>query len=47
MVVQQMDLVELSPSSQYFALVGVNTVNHYDQESNTFNQIISSFKFLS
>ena len=47
MVVQQMDLVELSPSSQYFALVGVDTVDHYDQESNTFNQIISSFKFLS
>ena len=46
MVVQQMDLVELSPGSQYFALVGVDTVDYYDQESSTFNQIISSFKFL-
>ena len=47
MVVQQMDLVELSPGSQYFALVGVDTIDHYDQEISTFNQIISSFKFLS
>jgi predicted nucleic acid-binding Zn ribbon protein len=46
MVVQQMELVELSPGSQYFALVGVDTVDHYDQERSTFNQIISSFKFL-
>ena len=45
MVVQQMELVELSPS-QYFALVGVDTINDYDQESSTFNQIINSFKFL-
>ncbi len=47
MVVQQMELVELSPGSQYFALVGVDTVDNYNQEVNTFNQIISSFKFLS
>jgi hypothetical protein len=47
MVVQQVELVELTPGSQYFALVGVDTIDHYDQESSTFNQIISSFKFLT
>ncbi len=47
MIVQQMELVELSPGSQYFALVGVDTTTDYNQDSNTFNQIINSFKFLS
>ncbi len=47
MVDQQMELVELSPGSQYFALVGVDTVDHYDQERSTFDQIINSFKFIS
>jgi hypothetical protein len=47
MVVQQMELVELSPGSQYFALDGVDTVDNYNQESSTFDQIINSFKFLS
>jgi hypothetical protein len=47
MVIQQMELVEKSPGSQYFALVGVDTVDHFDQERSTFNQIVNSFKFLS
>jgi len=47
MITQQMELVEKSPGSQYFALVGIDTVDHYDQVSSTFNQIIKSFKFVS
>lgn len=47
MIIQQMELIEKSPGSQYFVLVGVDTVDHYDQERSTFNQIVNSFKFLS
>jgi len=47
MITQQMDLVEKTPGSQYFALVGVDNVNNYDQDSSAFNQIINSFKFTS
>ena len=47
MITQQMDLVEKTPGSQYFALVGVDNVDNYDQDSSTFNQIINSFKFTS
>ena len=47
MITQQMDLVEKTPGSQYFALVGVDNVNNYDQNSSIFNQIINSFKFTS
>jgi hypothetical protein len=46
-ITQQMDLVEKTPGSQYFALVGVDNVDNYDQDSSTFNQIINSFKFTS
>ena len=47
MIIQQMELVEKSPGSQYFALVGVDNTNNFDQNKNTFNQIINSFQFLS
>jgi hypothetical protein len=47
MITQQMDLVEKTPGSQYFALVGVDNVDNYDQDSSTFNQIINSFQFTS
>ena len=47
MITQQMELVEKSPGSQYFALVGADTTDHYDQDSATFNQILNSFKFIS
>ncbi len=47
MIIQQMELVEKSPGLQYFALVGIDTVDHYDQDSSAFNQIINSFKFIS
>ena len=47
MIVQQMELVEKSPGSQYFALVGVDNVNNYDQDNSAFNQIINSLKFIS
>lgn len=43
---QEMVLVEKSPGSQYFALVGVDNVDHFDQVKSTFNQIVNSFKFL-
>ena len=46
MIIQQMDLVEKSPGLQYFALVGADNVNNYDQDSSAFNQIINSFKFV-
>jgi hypothetical protein len=46
-ITQQMDLIEKTPGSQYFALVGVDNVDNYDQDSSTFNQIINSFKFTS
>jgi len=46
MITQQMELVEKSPGSQYFALVGADTTDHYDQDSATFNQILNSFKFI-
>ena len=46
MITQQMDLVEKSPGLQYFALVGADNVNNYDQDSSAFNQIINSFKFV-
>ncbi len=47
MITQQMELVEKTPGSQYFALVGVDNTDNYDQDSSTFNQIINSFKFIS
>ena len=47
MIIQQMDLVEKSPGLQYYALVGADNVNTYDQDSSAFNQIINSFKFVS
>ena len=47
MIIQQMELVEKSPGLQYFALVGVDNVNNYDQDNSAFNQIINSFKFVS
>ena len=47
MITQQMDLVEKTPGSQYYALVGVDNVNNYDQDSSIFNQIINSFQFTS
>ncbi len=46
-ITQQMELVEKTPGSQYFALVGADNTDHYDQDSSTFNQIINSFKFSS
>jgi hypothetical protein len=46
-ITQQMDLVEKTPGSQYFALVRVDNVDNYDQDSSTFNQIINSFQFTS
>ena len=46
-ITQQMELVEKTPGSQYFALVGADNTDQYDQESSTFNQIINSFKFTS
>ena len=47
MIIQQMELVEKSPGLQYFALVGVDNVNNYDQDNSAFNQIMNSFKFVS
>ena len=47
MITQQMDLVEKTPGSQYFALVGVDNADNYDQDNSAFNQIINSFKFTS
>jgi hypothetical protein len=47
MITQQMELVEKTPGSQYYALVGVDNTDNYDQDSSTFNQIINSFKFTS
>ncbi len=47
MITQQMELVEKTPGSQYFALVGVDNTDNYDQDSSAFNQIINSFKFTS
>jgi hypothetical protein len=47
MITQQRELVEKTPGSQYFALVGVDNTDNYDQDSSTFNQIINSFKFTS
>lgn len=47
MIIQQMELVEKSPGSQYFALVRVDNANNFDQNKNTFNQIVDSFHFLS
>jgi cytoskeletal protein RodZ len=46
-VVQQIVLVEKSPGSQYFALVGADNVNHFDQSRSTFDQIINTFEFRS
>jgi PsbP-like protein/zinc-ribbon domain len=46
MVIQQIDLVEKTPGTEYFALIGVDTVDHFNQERSTFNQILDSFKFL-
>lgn len=46
LIIQRMVLVEKSPGSQYYALVGADTVNQYDQDSSSFDQIINSFKFL-
>lgn len=46
LIIQDMVLVEKSPGSEYYALVGADTVNQYDQDSSTFNQIVNSFKFL-
>lgn len=46
LIIQKMVLVEKSPGSQYYALVGADTVNQYDQDSSSFDQIINSFKFL-
>jgi hypothetical protein len=47
MITQAMNLVEKTPGSQYFALVGADNLDNYDQDSSTFNQIINSFKFTS
>jgi hypothetical protein len=47
MITQAMDLVEKTPGSQYFALVGADNLDNYDQDSSTFKQIINSFKFTS
>ncbi len=46
-ITQQMVLVEKSTGAQYFALVGVDKIDHFEKERPTFNQIINSFKFLS
>jgi hypothetical protein len=46
LIIQRMVLVEKSPGSQYYALVGADTVNQYDQDSSSFDQVINSFKFL-
>lgn len=47
MIIQQIELVEKSPGLQYFALVGADTTDNYDQDNSEFNQIINSFKFIS
>lgn len=46
LIIQDMVLVERSPGSQYFALVGVDKSENYDQVKGTFTYIINSFKFL-
>ena len=46
LIIQQMELVEKSPGSQYFVLVGADTTDNYYQDSESFNKIINSFKFL-
>ena len=45
-IILHMVLVEKSPGSQYFALEGVDYIDHYDGVVSTFNQIINSFQFL-
>lgn len=44
--VLHMVLVEKSPGSKYFALEGSDYMNQYEQDVNTFNEIINSFNFV-
>lgn len=44
---QQIVLVEKSPGSKYYALVGVDSQTNFDKSSPIFNQIVNSFKFTS
>jgi len=46
LIIQRMVLVEKSPGSEYYALVGADNANQYDQDSSSFDQIMNSFKFL-
>jgi hypothetical protein len=46
MIIQQIELVEKSPGLEYFALVGADTTDNYNQDSSAFNQIINSIKFI-
>ena len=46
MIIQQMELVEKTPGSQYYALVGSDITDNYYQDRTSFNQVISSLKFL-
>lgn len=45
-LIQQIVLVEKSPGSKYYSLVGVDSLDHFDQSRPIFNQIINSFEFL-
>lgn len=44
-IIEQMVLVEKSPGSQYFALVGVDYIDDFNQDRPIFNQIVNSFQF--
>lgn len=46
-LIQQMVLVEKSPGSKYYVLVGVDTTGHFDQSRPIFNKIVNNFEFLS
>ena len=46
LIIQDMVLVEKSPGSEYYALVGADTTNQYEEDSSSFDQILKSFKFL-
>lgn len=46
-LIQQIVLVEKLPGSTYYALVGVDSQDHFDQSRPIFNQIVNNFQFLA